>query len=148
MARAALWLALSGHRNGRFSQVVDPMQNRCGQGARHGHLGQLEDDVAAVAHIRAPILTSFSRKVVSDHCATASGSASGWDEEVETAFEREQEARDTVLFPIRLDATIMEQTAGQAADIKRTHHIGDFTRAMASSVPAPDRLAARRCGVP
>jgi uncharacterized protein YjbI with pentapeptide repeats len=55
--------------------------------------------------------------------------ASGWvEKEVETAFEREQEAKDTVLFPIRLDATVIEQTTGWAADIKRTRHITDFTR--------------------
>jgi hypothetical protein len=60
---------------------------------------------------------------------SADAVASGWvEKEVETAFEREQEAKDTVLFPIRLDATVMEQKAGWAADIKRSRHIGDFTR--------------------
>ena len=33
-----------------------------------------------------------------------------------------------MLFPIRLDATVMERTTGWAADIKRTRHITDFTR--------------------
>ncbi len=53
---------------------------------------------------------------------------SSWvEKEVETAFEREQEIGSTVLFPIRLDAMVMDRKTGWAADIKRTRHIGDFT---------------------
>ncbi len=36
-------------------------------------LGELESDVATMAHDPAPILTSFSLSVVSVHCSIASG---------------------------------------------------------------------------
>lgn len=54
--------------------------------------------------------------------------ASAWVEtEVETAFEKERKHNKTVLFPIRLDNTVMDCTQPWAADIRRTRHIGDFT---------------------
>jgi uncharacterized protein YjbI with pentapeptide repeats len=54
---------------------------------------------------------------------------SDWvEKEVETAFEKERETQSTVLFPVRLDDTVMESKTGWAADIKRTRHIGDFRR--------------------
>ncbi len=49
------------------------------------------------------------------------------EKEVETAFEREGETKTTVLFPVRLDATVMDRKTGWAADIKRSRHIGDFS---------------------
>jgi hypothetical protein len=53
---------------------------------------------------------------------------SPWVEaEVEAAFERERKQKRTVLFPIRLDDTVMQTTQAWAADIRRTRHIGDFT---------------------
>jgi hypothetical protein len=53
--------------------------------------------------------------------------SSQWVEnEVETAFEREREQHRTVLFPIRLDNSVMEIKSGWPADIRRTRHIGDF----------------------
>jgi hypothetical protein len=55
--------------------------------------------------------------------------ASDWvEKEVETAFEQERERKTTVLFPIRLDHAAMESKFGWAADIRRTRHIGDFTK--------------------
>lgn len=48
------------------------------------------------------------------------------EKEVETAFEKEREQNCTVLFPIRLDNTVMTTTQAWAADIRRTRHIGDF----------------------
>ena len=47
---------------------------------------------------------------------------------METAFEKEQERKESVLFPIRLDPSVMESKSGWAADIKRSRHIGDFSR--------------------
>ena len=47
--------------------------------------------------------------------------------EVETAFEKEGKTGETVLFPIRLDNTVMDTSEAWAADIRRTRHIGDFT---------------------
>jgi hypothetical protein len=48
--------------------------------------------------------------------------------EVETAFEKERKRKTTVLFPIRLDDEVMKTDQAWAADIRRTRHIGDFTR--------------------
>jgi hypothetical protein len=53
---------------------------------------------------------------------------SNWvKKEVETAFEKEEDKK-RVLFPVRLDDTIKDSRSGWAADIRRTRHIGDFTR--------------------
>ena len=49
------------------------------------------------------------------------------EKEVETAFGNERERKETVLFPIRLDDSVMEIKNGWPADIRRTRHIGDFT---------------------
>ncbi len=49
------------------------------------------------------------------------------EKEVETAFERERRDKRTVLFPVRLDETVMYTDQAWAADIRRTRHIGDFT---------------------
>jgi DNA-binding response OmpR family regulator len=48
------------------------------------------------------------------------------EKEVETAFERERLENRVVLFPIRLDDTVMNTDQPWAADIRRTRHIGDF----------------------
>ena len=55
---------------------------------------------------------------------------SAWvEKEVETAFEKERrQGNKPVLFPIRLDDSVMETDQAWAADIRRTRHIGDFTR--------------------
>ena len=53
--------------------------------------------------------------------------ASAWvEKEVETAFDKEIEHKESVLFPIRLDTAVMESKTGWAADIRRSRHIGDF----------------------
>jgi len=52
---------------------------------------------------------------------------SNWvEKEVETAFEKEQRRKKLVLFPVRLDDSVMETDQAWAADIRRTRHIGDF----------------------
>jgi len=54
---------------------------------------------------------------------------SAWvEKEVETAFEKEHQQNKLVLFPIRLDDTVMETDQAWAADIRRTRHIGEFSR--------------------
>lgn len=51
---------------------------------------------------------------------------SRWVErEVNAAREREERGR-TVLFPIRLDDTVMDAQQPWAADLRRSRHIGDF----------------------
>jgi uncharacterized protein YjbI with pentapeptide repeats len=54
---------------------------------------------------------------------------SEWVEsEVEKAFEEERKRKQTVLFPVRLDEVVMETNQPWAAEIRRTRHIGDFSR--------------------
>ena len=54
--------------------------------------------------------------------------ASQWvEQEVETALERERKENRMVLFPIRLDNTVMDMEGGWLALIRNTRHIGDFT---------------------
>jgi len=60
---------------------------------------------------------------------TQSSIASDWVEhEVESALEEEKQSGRTILFPIRLDDAVMESGKAWAALIRRTRHIGDFTR--------------------
>lgn len=55
--------------------------------------------------------------------------SSQWvEKEVETAMEREQEQNKTMLFPVSLDNAVNEMKVGWPADVRRTRHIGDFTR--------------------
>jgi len=52
---------------------------------------------------------------------------SDWvEQEVETALARERQEKRTVLFPIRLDDTVMEIEVGWPALVRNTRHIGDF----------------------
>ena len=48
------------------------------------------------------------------------------EKEVETVFDEESRRKRTVLFPVRLDDTVMQTGTAWAADIRRTRHIGDF----------------------
>jgi hypothetical protein len=48
------------------------------------------------------------------------------EEEVEAALEKEHKQNKLVLFPIRLDDTVMETDQAWAASLRRTRHIGDF----------------------
>ena len=53
--------------------------------------------------------------------------ASQWvEQEVETALAREREQGTTILFPVRIDDTVMAQQTGWPALIHRTRHVGDF----------------------
>jgi len=59
---------------------------------------------------------------------SASSLASTWvKKEVETAFEKEAQQHKLVLFPIRLDDTVLHTPQAWATDIRRMRHIGDFT---------------------
>jgi hypothetical protein len=50
------------------------------------------------------------------------------EKKVETAFEEECKRNQTILFPVRLDNAVMETDKAWAGDIRRTRHIGDFSR--------------------
>lgn len=47
---------------------------------------------------------------------------------METALEKERKEDRTVLFPIRLDKTVMDIEGGWSALIRNTRNIGDFTQ--------------------
>ncbi|HEU5384120.1 MAG TPA: toll/interleukin-1 receptor domain-containing protein [Ktedonobacteraceae bacterium] len=49
------------------------------------------------------------------------------ENEVEAALEKEDRQQCEVLFPIRLDDTVMQTSQAWAATLRRTRHIGDFT---------------------
>ncbi len=54
---------------------------------------------------------------------------SDWvEDEAETAIEEEKKRGETVLFPIRLDEAVMDTDQAWAAKLRRTRHIGDFSR--------------------
>ncbi len=54
--------------------------------------------------------------------------ASAWvEDEVDAALEKEQQQKREVLFPVRLDASVMQTTQAWAAKLRRSRHIGDFT---------------------
>jgi uncharacterized protein YjbI with pentapeptide repeats len=62
--------------------------------------------------------------IISKHSIT-----SAWvEKEVETALEEEKKRDEMVLFPVRLDEAVMKTDQAWAADIRRTRHIGDFSR--------------------
>ncbi len=55
--------------------------------------------------------------------------SSGWvEDEVEAGLEREKREKKTILFPVRLDNAVMDTDEAWAASIRRTRHIGDFTK--------------------
>ncbi|SRR6266496_1833403 len=55
--------------------------------------------------------------------------SSDWvEKEVETALEEERKQKRTILFPIRLDDTVIKIDSGWPADIRRMRNIGDFRR--------------------
>ncbi|HEU5380931.1 MAG TPA: toll/interleukin-1 receptor domain-containing protein [Ktedonobacteraceae bacterium] len=58
--------------------------------------------------------------------------ASSWvRDEVEAAFEKERQQQRDVLFPIRLDETVMQTGESWAATLRRSRHIGDFSQGRA-----------------
>ncbi len=69
--------------------------------------------------------------ILSKHAVT-----SDWVErEVELAFERERQPPETlVLFPIRLDDSVMHTNTARAGDIRRLRFIGDFRQWQDSAV--------------
>lgn len=50
------------------------------------------------------------------------------EDEVEAALEKEARQKRGVLFPIRLDNIVMQTTQAWAATLRRTRHIGDFSK--------------------
>lgn len=50
------------------------------------------------------------------------------EHEVENAFDKEGKTKSTVLFPIRIDNSVMKSESGWSAKIKRERHIADFLK--------------------
>ena len=46
----------------------------------------------------------------------------------ETAMGSEDGQKRMILFPVRLDDSVMEIKTGWPADVRRTRHMGDFRR--------------------
>jgi hypothetical protein len=80
---------------------------------------RLAETIDAAIRVRDKLLLILSETSV----------ASAWVlKEVRTALAEEERHTRTVLFPVRIDAAVMETTEQWAHDIRRTRHIGDFTR--------------------
>jgi hypothetical protein len=50
------------------------------------------------------------------------------EQEVETALARERQQGTTILFPVRIDNTVMALDTGWPALIRNTRNVGDFRR--------------------
>ena len=112
------------HRDEEFAQRLHAdLQNK---GVRcwfaHHDLpigGQILDEIDAAIRLRDKVLIVLSEQSIN----------SDWvEDEVKTAFEEERKRKQTVLFPIRLDDSIMETKEAWAAKLRADRHIGDFRR--------------------
>ena len=72
--------------------------------------------------------THFKCLLVLSAQSVASDAAVAVEHEVEHALDLERERGEPVLFPIRLDDSVMESKVGWAGNVKRGRHIGDFRR--------------------
>jgi uncharacterized protein YjbI with pentapeptide repeats len=80
--------------------------------------GKILDEIDAAIRLRDKVLL-----ILSEHSIK-----SDWvEDEVTKAFEEERKRGQIVLFPIRLDDTVMETDEAWAGKL-RARHIGDFTR--------------------
>ena len=80
---------------------------------------QFRQRIEEAIHLRDKLLLILSQSSVQ----------STWvQDEVETALERERRENRLVLFPIRIDEAVMKTQQAWAASIRRTRHIGDFTK--------------------
>lgn len=87
------------------------------------------EDMAIGDRIRKTIYAAIGRLDKLLIILSRNSIASEWVEgEIERAFERERRQNETILFPIRLDDDVMETDEAWAGDVRRTRHIGDFTR--------------------
>lgn len=79
--------------------------------------GKIRDEIDAAIRLRDKVLL-----ILSEHSI-----GSDWvEDEVEAAYEEEQRRGQTMLFPIRLDDTVMETKETWAAKLRRNRNIGDF----------------------
>jgi TIR domain/Pentapeptide repeats (8 copies) len=79
--------------------------------------GKILDEIDAAIRLRDKVLLIlFEHSIGSD-----------WvEDEVKTAYEEERRRKQTMLFPIRLDDTVMETKEAWAAKLRSDRNIGDF----------------------
>jgi hypothetical protein len=79
--------------------------------------GKILDEIDAAIRLRDKVLL-----ILSEHSI-----GSGWvEDEVKTAYEEERRRNQTMLFPIRLDDSVMETREAWAAKLRADRNIGDF----------------------
>ena len=78
---------------------------------------KIRDDIDEAIRLREKVLL-----ILSEHSIK-----SDWvEDEVTTAFEEERKREQPMLFPIRLDDTVMTTDKAWAAKLRRQRNIGDF----------------------
>jgi uncharacterized protein YjbI with pentapeptide repeats len=79
--------------------------------------GKILDEIDAAIRLRDKVLL-----ILSEHSI-----GSDWvEDEVKTAYEEERRRKQTMLFPIMLDDTVMETREAWAAKLRADRNIGDF----------------------
>ncbi|MGI9507977.1 MAG: toll/interleukin-1 receptor domain-containing protein, partial [Geminicoccaceae bacterium] len=117
------FISYSTHDKRFAKRLYDDLQNngvRCWFAPQDLKIGDpIRTIIDEAIHIYDKLLLVLSKNSVT----------SRWvEKEVETAFEKERKTDSTVLFPIKLDGAVDSIRTGWAADIRRTRHIGDFTK--------------------
>ena len=80
---------------------------------------KIRDRIDEAIHVHDKLLLLLSEHAI----------ASDWvEDEVEAALEKENRQQREVLFPVRLDDSVMQASQAWAAKLRRTRHIGDFSR--------------------
>lgn len=79
---------------------------------------KIQHDIEQSIRIRGKLVLVLSRQVI----------ASPWvEKEVENAFEKEIKENTTILFPVMIDAAVMENDQAWAVDLRNSRPIMDFT---------------------
>jgi uncharacterized protein YjbI with pentapeptide repeats len=79
--------------------------------------GKILDEIDAAIRLRDKVVL-----ILSEHSI-----GSDWvEDEVKTAYEEERRRRQTVLFPLRLDDSVMDTEEAWAAKLRADRNIGDF----------------------
>ena len=79
--------------------------------------GKILDEIDAAIRLRDKVLL-----ILSEHSI-----GSDWvEDEVKTAYEEERKRGQTMLFPVRLDDSVMETRGAWAAKLRADRNIGDF----------------------
>ncbi len=106
----------------RLHADLQDMGVRCWFAAHDLKIGdRFQDTIDRAIRLRDKLLVILSENAL----------ASEWvEDEIQAALEEERRGseRRTVLFPLRIDGAIEETELAWASRIRRTRHIGDFSR--------------------